>query len=268
MSRWISLTEEATSVSSLQSGWKIPMRWKKHAGARPFTMSTTQVWLNWSRGIGDALYSPLLFHVDGKAEGRGGGAAERKRGGTYAQSCNSVSLGEKFTRSVAQVWILNQADVFALISPLPFFFKKKRKTLLWKLSSWRWPSVCPSVKKTTVSAAWVVRMNTVCDTAGLSSIFMGAWLCPRPCQSCLRADVLQHFSDPFLGNSAAENRKSKNHLVIYYKFNLLFFLLLLLFNNVQNKEISLYVTDYSADKQINRLRAHKTPTDSYKAEHW
>lgn len=265
MSRWISLTEEATSVSSLQSGWKIPMRWKKHAGARPFTMSTTQVWLNWSRGIGDALYSPLLFHVDGKAEGREEGRRREKEEG-HMHKAVAVFHWE---RNLQDQW--HKCEFWTKLMFLlwfhPFLFFKKRKTLLWKLSSWRWPSVCPSVKKTTVSAAWVVRMNTVCDTAGLSSIFMGAWLCPRPCQSCLRADILQYFSDPFLGNSSAENRKSKNHLVIYYKFNLLFFLLLL-FNNVQNKEISLYVTDYSADKQINRLRAHKTPTDSYKAEHW
>lgn len=46
----------------------------------------------------------LLFFTGMEGKGKGGeGRRKQKRGGTYAQSCNSVSMGEKFTRSVAQV---------------------------------------------------------------------------------------------------------------------------------------------------------------------
>lgn len=60
--------------------------------------------------IGNALYSPLVFlHMWTGMQTED----ERKRGGTYAQGKNTVfHWGEKFTRTVAQVRILNHADVF------------------------------------------------------------------------------------------------------------------------------------------------------------
>lgn len=68
--QWISLTGEVMMILYLTAIWiKIPMRCKKHPGTCQFLMSTTKVWLYWSLYIGDALYSPLLFHMDTGAEG-------------------------------------------------------------------------------------------------------------------------------------------------------------------------------------------------------
>lgn len=141
--QWISLTGEVTVMLYLTAIWiKIPTRREKHPGTCQFLMSTTKVWLYWSLHIGDALYSPLLFHMDMGAEGGGG----KKR----RDICTKQNTVFHWERNLQDQW--HKCEFWTkLISGFVcfvFVFKKKENCALeaYDLLGSRWPLVCPCVR--------------------------------------------------------------------------------------------------------------------------
>lgn len=155
--RWIWLTK---FWSPNQPSWSNNNRATTSIKAPVLSWLMTRLWAGLY--VGDALYSPLLFlhmWIEMQSEGK------RKRGGTYAQGKKKGKKKQCFIGR--EIYKISGTSVN--FEPCWCFFLM----YYWSLQAvrkvdGRW-SVRASVE--TESAAWV-RENTVCSTAGLSSIFI------------------------------------------------------------------------------------------------